>query len=171
MLTISLIAAMSQNRVIGNQGVIPWKSKQDMDYFKQKTIGHPVIMGRKTWESLRNRPLKDRFNIVVTRDPQLHGLGSDNKDGPIFVSSLEQAIDAIDDTQVLEAFIIGGTQIYEEALRRGLVDRMYLNVMNMNVVGDTVFPFFDSKDWISQQNDGPWTEFISYTLIPKRENE
>ena len=171
MLTISLIAAMSQNRVIGNQGLIPWKSKQDMDYFKQKTIGHPVIMGRKTWESLRSRPLKDRFNIVITRDTDLQGLASDNKDGPVFVGSLEEAIDAIDDTQVLEAFIIGGTQIYEEALRRGLVDRMYLNVMNFNVVGDTIFPYFEAKEWITQENKGTWNEFISYTLIPNRQNE
>jgi dihydrofolate reductase len=164
---ISIIAAMSQNKIIGNQGAMPWKSKEEMEYFKQKTIGHPIIMGRKTWDSLRNRPLKDRFNIVITRDKELRGMASEQKEGPVFVSSLKDAIDAIDDTQVYETFIIGGSQIYEAALQQDLIDRMYINVMNFSCVGDTTFPYFEINQWDKQQNQGQWKEFISYTLTKK----
>lgn len=158
---------MSQNRVIGNQGTMPWKSKEEMAYFKEKTIGHPIIMGRNTWDSLRNRPLKDRFNIVITKNKQLKGLAAEQNEGPVFVGSLKDAIDSIDEDQIYEVFIIGGAQIYEAAMQQDLVDRIYLNVMNFSCVGDTYFPYFEPSQWNKQENQGPWKEFTSYTFTKK----
>jgi dihydrofolate reductase len=167
---ISIIAAQSKNGVIGNKGRIPWICKEDMKFFKEKTMGHPVIMGRKTFDSFpeKFRPLPGRFHVVLTRDRALHGMTTDHPDGPIYVGSLEEAIDYVDE-MANEIFIIGGEEIYKEAIDRELVDRMYINVLNKIVQGDTTFPYFHKKDWIVNPSETKYEEFISYTYSKRPE--
>lgn len=104
---LSLIVAYAQNRVIGRDNTLPWKLPSDLAHFKRTTLGHPIIMGRKTWESL-GRPLPGRRNIVISRDANYHAQGAE------CMTSLAQAIAAVEDLE--EAFVIGGAQIYQEAL-------------------------------------------------------
>jgi dihydrofolate reductase len=127
---ISLIVAMASNRVIGHQGDIPWKIPGEQKMFKEITFGHAVIMGRKTYESLKS-PLPGRTNIVVTRR-------SDYKaPGCIVVQNLDGAISACPDSEN-EAFIIGGGLLYHESLI--LADRIYLTLIPREIPGDTFFP-------------------------------
>jgi len=134
---ISLIAAMSENRVIGAAGDLPWHLPDDMKYFMQTTRGHSVIMGRKTWESM-NAALKNRTNIVVTRREEYEA------EGATVVHSLDDAI-RIAPTAEEEVFIIGGGEIFREALP--LADRVYLTVVHANVKGDITFPEMHDDDW------------------------
>ncbi len=127
---ISLIVAMASNRVIGDQGDIPWKISGEQKMFKEITLGHVVIMGRKTYESLA-RPLPGRTNIVVTRQTDYQAPGC------IIAQDLDGAIKSCPADES-EAFIIGGGQLYHEAL--SLAGRIYLTVIPRQVPGDTVFP-------------------------------
>ncbi len=165
---ISLIAGVSFNGVIGNEGRIPWVSKEDMKFFKEKTTNHPVIMGRKTFDSLPEqfRPLKNRFNVIITRNKELYGLQGEGPDGPLYVGSLTEAIDYVDEMSN-EIFIIGGAQIYKEALDIDVVDRMYLNVMNINAEGDSSFPYYDKEMWNTVMSEQVYKDFKSYTLHRK----
>lgn len=132
---ISLIVAMANNRVIGNNNQMPWHLPADFAYFKKITTGHPIIMGRKTFESI-GRPLPGRRNIVVSRNPVFRADGAD------VVASLEAAIKACGDT---DAFVIGGATLYTEALP--YVDRIYLTEVDSSPVGTTLFPALDKKQW------------------------
>ena len=138
---LSLIAAMADNRVIGIKNSLPWKLPSDMRWFCQHTLGKPVIMGRKTFESFGGRPLPDRTNIVITRDTNYKA------DGAVVVTSIEQAINAAaaasDDTG--EAMIIGGASFYEQMLDK--VDRMYLTFVDVNIEGDAWFPEYNPAHW------------------------
>ena len=134
---ISLIAAMAKNRVIGRQGEIPWKIPGEQKIFKEITIGHAVIMGRKTYESL-GRPLADRFNIIVTRQKEYRAEGS------IVVHDLASALNHCSQDEN-EAFICGGGQLYHEALP--IADRIYLTVIPREITGDTYFPEISSVDF------------------------
>lgn len=127
---ISLIAAMAANRVIGDKGDIPWKIPGEQKMFKRITIGHSVIMGRKTYESLEN-PLPGRTNIVVTRQTsyQAHGC--------IIVHDLESAFNSCPAGEK-EAFICGGAQLYRLGL--AVADRIYLTLILKEISGDTYFP-------------------------------
>ncbi len=127
---ISLIAAMAKNRVIGRQGDIPWKIPGEQKIFKKITLGHAVIMGRKTYESLQ-RPLVERTNIIVTRQP---GYAAE---GCVVVHDLSQALDSCPPGED-EAFIIGGGQLYQAAF--AMCDRIYLTVIPRDIDGDTYFP-------------------------------
>lgn len=133
---ISLIAAMSKNCVIGAKQTIPWNSKKDLSTFRKYTIGSNVIMGKNTWLSLNQKPLKDRNNIVVSKTLKLeytYNLSSSN--------CLECAI-----TQFTvkdgyrDAWIIGGASIYKEALEKRIPERLVISRMNFEVEGDTYFP-------------------------------
>ena len=136
---ISLIVAMAKNRVIGNNNEMPWHLPADFAYFKKITIGHPVIMGRKTFESI-GRPLPGRRNIVVSRNPVFRA------DGAEVAASLQQAINACDNqTECNEIFVIGGATLYAEALAR--VDRIYLTEVDAAPDGDTLFPALDKNQW------------------------
>ena len=136
---ISLIVAMAKNRVIGNNNEMPWHLPADFAYFKKITIGHPVIMGRKTFESI-GRPLPGRRNIVVSRNPVFRA------DGAEVAASLQQAINACDNqTEYKEIFVIGGATLYAEALAR--VDRIYLTEVDAASDGDTLFPALDKNQW------------------------
>ena len=128
---ISLIAALSENRVIGNQGKLPWHLKDDFRRFKERTLGHPIIMGRKTHESI-GRPLPGRTNIVVTRDT------SHEIPGCVVVKSLSEALAIAREAESEEIFVIGGGQIYAEALL--VADRLYLTLVHAIMDGDTFFP-------------------------------
>jgi dihydrofolate reductase len=141
---ISLIAAMTQNEhVIGNQGVMPWHLPADLAWFKQNTLAKPIIMGRKTWQSL-GKVLPGRRNIVVSADTSL---AADNVE---FVSTPEQALERVQASP--EVMIIGGAQLYRYFLPQA--ERMYLTLIAAHLKGDTFFPTYSSKDWqIIQQQD------------------
>ncbi|GAM55485.1 dihydrofolate reductase [Vibrio ishigakensis] len=128
---ISMIAAMAQDRVIGKDNQMPWHLPADFVWFKKCTLGKPVIMGRKTYDSI-GRPLPGRQNIVISRDPEL------KIDGVLTTTSIDKALELV--SGVDEAMIIGGGSIYESCLP--LANRLYLTHIDLTVEGDTQFP-----DW------------------------
>ncbi|HID50271.1 MAG TPA: type 3 dihydrofolate reductase [Chromatiales bacterium] len=135
--TISLIAALTDDRVIGIENRLPWKLPNDMKWFRQHTLGKPIIMGRKTFESFGARPLPDRVNIIVTRDPGYQAAGC------IVVHSIDEALQAAGEAG--EVMIIGGASFYEQMLPRA--DRLYLTFVHADIEGDAWFPEFDPADW------------------------
>jgi dihydrofolate reductase len=139
---ISLIAAVSCNGVIGNEGGIPWHLPADLKYFKSVTMGKPIVMGRKTWESL-GRPLPGRKNIVISRNKKFQAEGCE------VVRGIDAAIDAAGDAE--ELMVIGGAAIYEAFFSRA--DHLYLTRVECDVEGDTRFPEFSKEEWrlISQE--------------------
>ncbi len=133
---ISLIAAVSENGVIGKGDGLPWHLPPDMQHFKQSTMGKPVVMGRKTFETLE-KPLPGRTNIIVTRQANY------NQDGCVVVHSLEEAYQAAGDAE--EVMIAGGAAIYKAALP--VADRMYLTRIHETFEGDVFFPDFNWREW------------------------
>lgn len=133
---VTLIVAMSLNRVIGRDGSIPWHVSTDLRRFKQITMDHPLVMGRKTWESI-GRPLPGRRNIVLSRTPGFTAHGA------TVVAGLAAAFDAAGECD--EVFVIGGADVYREALARA--DRILMTRIEAEVDGDTVFPDFDESEW------------------------
>ncbi len=127
---ISLIVAMAENRVIGHGGSIPWKIPGEQKMFRRITLGHTLIMGRKTHEDI-GRPLPERLNIVISRRPDYQPAGCLRAD------SLENAL-ALCPAEETEVFIIGGGELFRESIR--LADRIYLTVVPVSVPGDTFFP-------------------------------
>lgn len=140
---VSAIAAVAENGVIGNNGDLPWHLPDDLKHFQRITKGHHVITGRKNYESIpaKFRPLKDRVNIVVTRS------GSYSAPGAVVVGSLGAALEIAHLARESEAFIIGGGQIYREAMTLRMVDRLYLTLVHGTVEGDTHFPPLDPGEW------------------------
>ena len=139
---VSLIVAVSENGVIGKDNDLIWHLPNDMKFFKDTTMGHHVIMGRKNFESIPHkfRPLPNRTNIVITRQ-------SDYKaEDSIVVNSVEEALKVAKSNRENEAFIIGGGQIYKLALEANLIDRIYLTRIHHSFDGDTFFPEL-SSDW------------------------
>lgn len=134
---ISLIAAMARNRVIGIENRLPWKLPADMKWFRQHTLGKPIVMGRKTFESFGGRPLPERHNIVITRDSHYQA------EGASVVHTIDAAIAAAGDVE--ELMIIGGASFYEQMLP--VADRMYLTFVDMQVEGDAWFPAYDESEW------------------------
>ena len=133
---ISIIAAMGKNRVIGKNNSLPWKLPADMKHFQDLTTGKPVIMGRKTFESL-GKPLPNRMNIIITRDQNYKA------EGCIVAHSLDDALKAAENQK--EVMIIGGSQIYKEFLPRA--DKMYLTLIEADFEGDAYFPGYKIEDW------------------------
>ncbi len=136
-MTVSIIAAVSDNNVIGRHNAIPWHLSTDLKRLKTLTMGHHMVMGRKTFESL-GRPLPGRTIVVITHD------ASFKPDGVLTAPSLDGALDlaSLDD----EIFVAGGAQIYEQALHRA--DRMYLTRVHAEIDGDAFFPEFDDvTEW------------------------
>ena len=136
MTRIALIAAMAENGVIGRENRLPWRLPADLRRFKSVTMGKPVIMGRKTYESI-GKPLPGRSNIVVTRDPDYRAPGCQ------VVHSLEQALEA--GAGHTEVMVIGGAELYRQAL--GRAQRMYLTLVRAEVEGDTLFPDIEPQQW------------------------
>jgi dihydrofolate reductase len=136
---ISLIAAMGENRVIGAGGAIPWHLPADFKHFKELTMGHPIVMGRKTFESI-GKPLPGRTNIVVTRD------ASYRRDGVVVVASPEAALAAAADAEGAdEVFVIGGAEMYKLFLPQA--ERVYLTRVHGTFEGDAFFPELGEGEW------------------------
>lgn len=133
---VSIIVAIAQNGTIGDKNSLLWHIKEDMRFFRTTTSGHAVVMGRKTFESLGSRPLPKRTNIVITRADRAF-------EGALTAHSLEEAIRLAEGDE--EIFIIGGAQIYREALR--IADRMYITRVMHDYEGDTSFPDIDLSEW------------------------
>ena len=133
---LSIIVAMDQKGVIGVNNTLPWRLSADLKNFKAITMGKPVVMGRKTWESI-GKPLPGRDNVIITRNQDYH------VDGCIVCHSLDEALQRY--AQVPEIMIIGGRDIFSAALDKA--DRIYLTDVHADVVGDTWFPVFDRSEW------------------------
>lgn len=142
MVTVSLIVAMSKNRVIGVNNQLPWHLPADLKHFKATTMSKPIIMGRKTWESI-GRPLPGRTNIVVSRQEAYVAKGAEvvgNVDDALVLACREAVSDGLD-----EVFIIGGETIYRQALAG--VDRMYITEVDVELDGDAWFPEIETNEW------------------------
>lgn len=134
---ISLIVAMDENRVIGCKNKLPWNIPSELKYFRETTKGKPVIMGRKTHDSI-GRPMPERLNIIVTRDKDCKA------DGCVVVNSREDAIKAAKGSD--EIMVIGGAEIYKLFLP--IADRLYITKVHGTFRGDTYFPEFDENEWV-----------------------
>ena len=133
---ISLIVAMAENRVIGRDNQLPWRIPADLKHFKALTMGKPIIMGRKTYESI-GRPLPGRDNIVITGDPSYRAEGCQ------VVHTLEEALRSAGGAE--EAMIIGGATLYRQTLKDA--DRLYLTLVKAQPEGDTWFPKIEPQEW------------------------
>jgi dihydrofolate reductase len=132
---IAIIAALARNRVIGRGNRLPWHLPHDLRHFKRLTLGRPIIMGRRTWESLPGL-LPDRTHIVITRDPGYRA------DGAVVVHSLDAALAAAGGE---EALVVGGAALYAQALPRAW--RLHLTLVDAEIEGDTFFPAIDPAEW------------------------
>lgn len=133
---IALIAAMAQNRTIGINNTLPWRIPADLQHFKRLTLGHHILMGRKTFDSI-GKPLPQRTTVVITRDPNLR------IDGCLMANSLEAAIAAC--AGETEIFIVGGAEIYAQAMP--YADTLYLTEVQQEVSGDAHFPELNLAEW------------------------
>jgi dihydrofolate reductase len=157
MMKISLVVAMSRQGVIGRDGGLPWHISSDLRRFKAITMGKPIIMGRKTWESLPKKPLPGRQNIIITRQPDYHAKG-----GRV-AASLEEAVRIAGN--VGELAVIGGGEIYRLAFP--MANRIYLTEVDLDVEGDTRFPAVNPGEWLETARErheaGP-SDSVSFTL-------
>jgi dihydrofolate reductase len=157
---VYLVAAVADNGVIGAHGKLPWHLPEDLKHFKQLTLGHPIIMGRRTWQSL-GKPLPGRENIVVTRRPGYEATGAS------IASSVEGAVALCAGESV--AFVIGGAEIYAAALP--LADGLVLTEIHKDYAGDTRFPQWDRGAWrVSQKEthtgaNGVRFDFVLYERL------
>lgn len=135
---ISMIAAMAHDRVIGKDNQMPWHLPADLAHFKRVTLGKPVLMGRKTFESI-GRPLPGRRNLVISRNPDYQAEGIE------VVGSVEAALALLASSSVEELMVIGGGHLYAEMLPSA--DCLYLTQIDLAVEGDTRFPAFDDGQW------------------------
>jgi len=140
---ISIIAAMDRNRGIGVDNKLPWRLSADLKRFRELTMGHHIIVGRKTFESI-GRPLPGRRMIVVTRDGNYKAEGCD------VAHSVEDAINLARERGESELFICGGGEIYSQSI--GIADRMYLTFVDAEVAADTFFPEFDQREWSERES-------------------
>lgn len=141
-MTLSLIVARARNGVIGRANGLPWRLPEDLAHFKRTTMGHPIVMGRKTWDSI-GRPLPGRRNIVVTRNAAW------GADGAEPVASLAAALALCGDASTV--FVIGGEQIFREALP--LADEMFVTEIDREIEGDAWFPTYDRTEWIETSRE------------------
>jgi len=132
-----MIAAMTEERVIGIKNTLPWKLPNDMKWFRQTTMGKPIVMGRKTFESFGAKALPGRTNIIITRDENYQAEDS------IVVHSIDEALKAAGD--VPEVMIIGGASFYQQMLPQA--DRLYLTLVEAKIEGDAWFPEFNINEW------------------------
>jgi dihydrofolate reductase len=156
---LALIAAHDDNLVIGKDGDLPWHIPEDLRYFMRKTKGHPLVMGRKTWESIGAVPLKNRENIVISR--------SGNWDNTLVFKSLAEALEFLKDRELV--YIGGGSGIYEETLP--LADQLVLTHVHGSHVGDTYFPEYRDEIGTSWKEifreDHVGYSFVTYERIRK----
>jgi dihydrofolate reductase len=152
---ISMIWAMDRNRLIGKNNAMPWRLPGESAYFRKTTMGHPILMGRKTFESLGSKPLKGRENIVLTRD------SSYEAEGCTMVRGFEEALERGRGEE--EFFVIGGSEVYTRFLP--YADRLYVTRIDHEFEGDAYFPSYDEAEWrlVSQEN-GVTDERNPYTF-------
>lgn len=136
---IAAIVAISDNDIIGKDAGLPWKLSGDLQYFKKITTGKTIVMGRKTWESLGNKPLPNRRNIVVSSQPQT------SKSGEEWATSLTAALEICKGDA--EVFLIGGAKLFEAAFAENLVEKIYLTRVHADVEGDIVFHIPKKEEW------------------------
>ena len=152
---ISMIVARSRNHVIGRDNQMPWKISADLQFFKRVTMGHPVIMGRKTWESI-GRPLPGRRNIVVSRNVDLQLAGAE------VVHSLDAALNTL--SEFPRVFVIGGEQLFKQAFDKA--DRLYITEIDLDIDGgDTFFEVPNLSDWQEVERTPGSEEEISFNFI------
>jgi dihydrofolate reductase len=157
MTEIIITVAVAENNVIGKNGDIPWNIPEDLKHFKELTMGNPVIMGRKTYESLPKRPLKGRLNIVLTRREDYI------PEGAIVKHSLKEAIEYCKEKGYEKIFIAGGHSVYKQALH--LTDRIELTWVHERPEGDTHFPEIDFSKWkVIKREEHDGYSFVSYTM-------
>jgi dihydrofolate reductase len=157
---ISLLAAVARGGVIGRDGTVPWYLPEDMVRFRELTVGHAVVMGRRTWDSLpdRFRPLPGRRNVVITRNPEWSGTGAER------AGSLEDALRLLASED--HVFVIGGADVYRAALP--LADMLLLTEIDLEVVGDTFFPEWRREEFVEVaresgiSEDGIRFAFVSF---------
>ncbi len=154
---VSLVAAVAQGGVIGRDNTIPWRIPEDVERFRALTMGHPVVMGRRTWESIsdRFRPLPGRRNVVVTRNPGWHADGAER------VSSLDDALDLLGDAP--QVFVIGGAELYAAALPRA--DELLLTEIDIAVDGDTMFPPFDRTEFEEASRESHVSADVPFSFV------
>ncbi len=155
---ISIIAAVAKNNVIGINNTLPWNIPEDLRNFKKLTFGNPIVMGRKTFDSI-GKPLPGRRNIVISRNSALKIENCE------IANSLDAAIRIAKSQNPDEVFIIGGAQIYEQAMQ--FADRLYLTEINQDVKGDAFFPNFSGKKWKEIRRSHNTTA----PLLEKNQNE
>jgi dihydrofolate reductase len=153
---VSIIVAVAENGVIGSDGKLPWHLSDDLRRFREFTVGHTIVMGRRTWESI-GRPLPGRRTIVVSRQP---GYGVD-ADGVTVATSLDEALQIAEAAGDSEVFIVGGAELYREAIPHA--DRLHITRVHTKVDGDTLFPPYDASCWRCVANEehaaGPQNDF------------
>lgn len=160
---LSHIVAASQNGVIGGNGCLPWRIPEDLKFFKEKTLGHVVIMGRKTFETLPGA-LGNRLNVVVTRDPAY------KKQGAVAVPNFQTAIDLAREhrsTYGNEVFIAGGGEIYRQTM--DLVDRIYLTLIHQDFSGDAYYPVKELQEFHEVRRDDRFQP-IAYSFLTLERN-
>ena len=152
---ISMIVARSRNHVIGRDNQMPWKISADLQFFKRVTMGHPVIMGRKTWESI-GRPLPGRRNIVVSRNADYEATGGE------LVGSLEEALKSLSEFE--RVFVIGEEQLFTQAFPKA--DRLYITEIDLDIDGgDTFFEVPNASDWQEVERTPGSEGDISFSFI------
>lgn len=155
---VRAIVAMGRDRAIGVDGDMPWHIREDLRRFKSLTMGHPVIMGRATWQSLPRRPLPGRLNVVLTRRDDYRA------EGALVARSLEEAVAMCDPAEV--PFVIGGGAVYREALP--LLERIYVTLVDAEFPGaDTFFPALSAEEWREVNREGPFAtdEGLRYSFL------
>ena len=159
-MALSIIVALAKNRAIGINNTLPWHLPEDLKRFKQLTMGHHIIMGRKTYESL-GRLLPGRQTVIVTRNLDYQVAGA------LVVHSLQEAMQVSETDS--EAFVIGGAELYQQAI--GLADKLYLTQIDQTFAGDAFFPEFDMREWrlleqqIHTSEGGLPFQYLSYQRV------
>lgn len=143
---LSIIAALDNNNLIGNSNHLPWQIKEDLQFFRETTMGHPVVMGKKTWLSI-GKPLDGRINIILTHDTSIEVPGC------IVMNSVEQVLSNFLDAEI---FVIGGANVFEQFLP--YANKMYLTRIQHSFRGDTYFPSITWSDWEMVQYEQKDTE-------------
>ena len=155
---VSLIWAMADDRVIGIENRLPWKLPADMQWFRQHTLGKPIVMGRKTFESFGGRTLPERTNIIITKDQDYRA------EGAVVVHSIDEALQAAGEVE--EVMVIGGMSFYEQMLPRA--DRLYLTLIHASFAGDAWFPEFDLGPWqevLREDHDADGKNAYPYSFV------
>jgi dihydrofolate reductase len=166
---LAIVVARSRNGVIGRDGRLPWRLRSDMAWFKANTLGKPVIMGRRTWESLPKKPLPGRTNIVLSRDAAFEperAVACETFSEAVQIAREQAAEDGAD-----EVCVIGGSALFELALPRAR--RLYLTEVEAEVEGDALFPPFDEADWTEVRREarpaGPDDDYpVVFRVLERR---